>query len=205
MERILIGEYEADELLKPYKQILVESFHKGFSDMLKTQSSLDGGVHVTTHTLTKSIQVWDYSLNWAKKLFEDVDGIKYVELANNSCWFNIHDLLFIRFKKLDESLKPSNHQSKRIELIQSQDGEIPGIPAKPTLADVGYQTDKTFSFLKDIHIVCRTNDVVRWKFNLTENNSHQLYIYENKSDAQDNIESILKIKEEFKRKNRKSV
>ena len=126
-------------------------------------------------------------------------------MANNSCWFNIHDLLFIRFKKLDESLKPSNHQSKRIELIQSQDGEIPGIPAKPTLADVGYIPDETFSSLKDIYIVCRTNEVIRWKFNLSEDSSHQLYIYENKSDARDNIESILKIKEEYKRKNRKSV
>jgi len=200
MERYIIGEDEAREILKPHYSDIWTTFEKGFktySDVHRILKEQDGGIHASLASICKSVQVWNYSLNYGKNLLCP-KGIDYLELSKSSRWFNFDDLIYMRFKKLDDNLRPSNVETDRIKLMHSQ-LQIPGFPDKPTIVSAGYTTDKHFSAINNVFIVCWRNGTIRWRIDLRRENEQQLSFYNNQEKAQSNVKSILKLKEEFKK------
>jgi hypothetical protein len=145
--------------------------------------------------------MWNYTVNWAIQILSQYPEVKHELHSHNSHWFNFHDLIYLRFKKLGDDLRPSNLKTKRISGIGCQ-AEIPGFPNKPTFVEAGYILDKTSSEFQDIYIICWSNDQKVWEINLVKEAGLQLDIFDNEITAKENLKSILKVKEEYKNQNR---
>ena len=108
MKREIIGESAARLLLEPHFESIANSFINAFNDTSKVNAFLrkqNPDIFNETFSLTRSVQMWNYSVNWAREFFKDSKDVEFVEQAYNTRWFNFSDLIFLRFKKFNESLK----------------------------------------------------------------------------------------------------
>jgi len=150
-----------------------------------------------TYPTNRTTQMWNYTVNWAKHILDPYDEVDCMEHPNNSIWFNVNDLIYLRFKKLDKHLKPSNIMTKRMEAVYAQ-AQIEGFPPNPTIVDVGYCVDSTWTNLKNIYFVCWSNGQKLWEIDLLKETGTQLHLFANNETAKENLASLVRIKEHSK-------
>ncbi len=199
MKRDLITELEARELFNPHYEQFVEIFQNSFATYNSMQNYLNtkkGEIFHDLKTVTKSTLIWNYSLSWAKHFFNENEDIKFIQHAKNSHWFCFYDLVYVRFKKLDNSLKPSNVKTKRIIQLYQQ-SQIPGFPYKPTFIEAGYTTNKTMTEINNVYLVCWSQGIKKWYIDLTHEIDHQLVLFESPEDAKKNVQGLIRIRQEF--------
>lgn len=84
-----------------------------------------------------------YMVAAAKKEFDGVPGVQFLEdfgfhLGIDGTGYGIDGLAVCRFKKFDEDGKSRNFPTDRQEALRRNDEDLPGIPKRATIVDVGY-------------------------------------------------------------------
>ncbi|UPK67944.1 hypothetical protein [Chitinophaga filiformis] len=93
--------------------------------------------------------------------------------------------IFVRFKKFNDDMTTSNHQSGQNDDYNNQ-GAIPGLEDEPTLLIAGYRPDRSWTNIRNIYLVCRNGDRVIWQKDLTHEVSQgNLFITPQEQPAQE--------------------
>jgi hypothetical protein len=84
-----------------------------------------------------------YMVEAAKKLFDGTPGVQFLEeygfhLGIDGTACGIDGFAVCRFKKFDEDGKSANFLTRRAEALRRNDEDLPGIPKRATIVDVGY-------------------------------------------------------------------
>jgi hypothetical protein len=187
---------EARAVLDIIHKDLVLSIQNGFEDWLKIRehaNTFEGGA-VNYKPRTKAGIIHDHIEKFVRTTFEGKEGI-LVDNFKGVFGINLHDELFIRFKKMDKEYSVrsfhTNQHSKYMKQFQ-----IEGFPDKPTFLFAGYIPDKTWSSIKGIYLACWIGNVLEWVDEFGKYSTEQTVITfdtENK-DVFKEIERRIKLK-----------
>ena len=146
----LIRELEALDGLDAHLFGLRGIVEGGWDDCLSLFQSLPE-LRVTFTRTTRANVVHDFQIARAAKYAQSTAGVR-LEDRSRLKLLVINDTYAIRFKKLDEDKKPSNHLTDQVRDFRGQ-YQLPGLPPTHNL-EMGYVLDKTQSSIDQVCLVC---------------------------------------------------
>ena len=194
--RTLLTQQEAADLLSPYhKSLIVETFDQALIEVTKT-IDCDLQNSIIHQQKVKPMLFWSYvvhfaSLNSAK--FEDFKPV----IINGVFGLLYHDLLFIRFKKVNDMFLSSNIPTKQSKAFNYQ-YEIDGLANELSILTAAYRINTTWTEFKSINIICRSGENILWNTDLINGNKSKitkLFEVEPNQNVSDNVMQLLKIRE----------
>lgn len=165
----------AHALLNPHYDDLLNAIQKGLNEFALLASPLR--LRARHRTLAGLLN--DCICYEASHIFEGVEGALPYE-DYESWFFLFGEKAALRFKKVGESLQPSNIQTRRQQRIGDQQGELPGVEIA-TVVNVGYKANKLFTEIKSVGLSCFYGDSLLWEIPLAD--AMQAYIFDNDGNA----------------------
>ncbi len=192
MKQILSLE-QAKMVIKPYKEKLYNAIESAFHKHLEVIDFLhNGGLPVKFTKTAKATNIHEFIKAYLKKYFVDRPDIN-IGVINGIFGILIENQVFIRFKKMDKNFFTSNIQTIQTKKYGDQD-EIFGLGPNVTFLYCGYVPDPTFTFIKNIHIVCKHGDSFKWNISVSSS-SEQMELSFDDQGKDVTIISRVKLKE----------
>lgn len=103
----------------------------------------------------------------AIRLFDGMTGV-HLDIIQGLFLVNIEGKFVVRFKKLRRDRRGSNILTGQTMLFNSQQFDLPGIPARPTSLVAGYQLDGLQQHIDARLITCPNISGVAWHIDIGE-------------------------------------
>jgi len=163
---------EADELLSPYYEKIMNCMDKAFNTYISVRKFLsEEEAIVIFKNRTKACVIHDLIKANVTTEFSGIKGITINEwrgvfgiLINNS--------IFIRFKKMNTSLSISNAKTKQNSKFIHQQ-QLEGFPATPTFVYAGYIPDLAWNVINGYHLACFSGGL-NWYYDMQGHSVEQL-------------------------------
>jgi len=167
----LISPDHAHKLFSPHFDDITKCIEHGWAQWQEF-GSIAPQLRVALNNRARAGFVWCHIVEEAKRTFTGVRGIKIVE-ENGLTFFSFEGKAHLRFKKLNQGFRPSNHDSQQQNNIlwqQPLDGiEMP----HATYVDVGYRLDRAGVAIRDVRMVCWRGQYKHFSFHLVESRDEQ--------------------------------
>lgn len=146
---------DAQLILADYNTKIAESIKSGFDDCLGfvTEINKNGKIVEFNKTVLAGM-VHTFIKARIKENFNDIENIETKEF-NRIFGLHINQIIFIRFKKINNDFSTSNIKTKQTQKFERQN-EIDGLPKKSTFLYAGYIPDPTWTSIKNIYIMCKS-------------------------------------------------
>ena len=155
----IMDECQAGDLLSPHYDNVIRSMSMGWNDYHQiTNRSPDECLAFTA--TTRANIVHNNITKHAHRLFSSVEGIICYH-EDKIFTIDFYGKIRLRFKKLDNSLKPSN-----VLTVQQMEFASQTLFGAVTNITAGYRLDQTETFIQDMHLVCWYNDSRFWNIPL---------------------------------------
>jgi hypothetical protein len=159
-DRLLTVE-EAEELLKPYVELLNRCIQHGWDAYQNDYATK----HHLLSARSRATIVFDEIIARAEQEFNGIDGVKFVR-KSNSFMLYIGDKATVRFKKIRKSGRCSNIDTRQQVLFKAQaQFRLPGM-LEGTLLHAGYLLNDIERDIRRKMVVCQLNNRVLWQFEL---------------------------------------
>lgn len=176
---------EAMEILKPYYDEIVEDINGGVQDYLSIREFVNGlGVFVEYENRTKANLIHDHIKARITKRHGQqaiINGPSSKQETEAKKWNGIFALrigegLFIRFKKLNDSMRAAGLATKQHVKYMHQ-ALISGFPDEPTFLFAGYVPNKSWTAIKGIYLACWNGESLEWFDEMGRYHIEQLNIF----------------------------
>lgn len=164
---------EAQRILTPYYDTMVDAIQKGFNAYLNYVSL----AQIEFEPRTKANIIHDYIVKQLQKSFAQQQDA-YASKWNGIFAIKISESLFIRFNKFNKSYQPSITFTKQTKAYFNQ-VSIEGLPERPTLLFAGYKLDEEWESIQNIFITCWEGEKLLWVEDiLNRRSSMQLSLFD---------------------------
>ena len=153
-----ISQFDAESTLKPYIHIFKEVIDLAWNEY-NDLYSVD--LRLIHSARTRSSIVHDLMRHHAIRLFDGMPGV-YLVIIRGLFLVDIEGKVVVRFKKLRRDRRGSNILTGQTMLFNSQQFDLPGIPARPTGLVAGYQLDDLQLHIDARLITCPDASGVAW-------------------------------------------
>ena len=153
---------------------------------------------MSTRPRTKANIMWDYAVDYAIREFDKHHGVRLCK-HQGAIGFLVEDQAFLRFKKLNKKLLSSNYPTNQATSMEGQTWELPEIPESPTVLQIGYQVDDTWTKLVSVNIVCARNKKKLWNIDVLNQLGYTLDLFSSGSGQTDYSLNNFNLKPELKK------
>jgi len=155
----IMDEFQAGDLLSPHYDNVIGSMSMAWNDYHQIIKKAPDECLAFTAT-TRAIIVHNNITKHALRLFDNVENV--ICYPNDNIFtIDFYGKIRLRFKKLDNSLKPNN-----VSTLQQMEFASQTLFGAVTKITAGYRLDQTEMFIKDMHLVCWYNDSIFWNIPL---------------------------------------
>jgi len=157
----LMTEREARSLLEPIHHVLSSCPRRAFSKYMAK-------VRPTTPLPTRRMRanvVHNYMVDEARLMLGADPNITFIEKQNRSL-ISVHNKALLRFKKLDQEMRPRNYPTSEALAFDAQLG-LPGVPDLARLT-IGYALNRDEADIDGVYVLLTTDRKVQWMYSLDE-------------------------------------
>lgn len=184
---------ECGKILISYKSQICEVYESAIQDFVEYLDFNQKRPYAHIHqTVCKTTMVWNYAISHAQRVFQGLPNVN-VGFFNNNFGVIINQIIFLRFKKVDQYLNPHNYPTQQ-QIILSNGGQIEGFPISPMILVAGYIPDPTFSSVNGIYIVNKKGQNTVWSINLKNDDYQTGDIFEPEIPIDLDGEPLIRIK-----------
>lgn len=161
----LFSEGNADLVLNPYYQAIINFFFGAWSDWER----LPEKTRAQLSPRARANLMYDFVLFRAKAHFNKTREVDFIE-KRGLFMFGIKGQVLFRFKKLDRSGKYSNIPTQQ-QIQLSLQRDLPGLPGKAALVVIGYQLNRLQTEIQAILVTYQNGVQDKWVYPLDNDQS----------------------------------
>ena len=160
-----ISQNEAQAILSRLQDSIVETVYGAWDKLVREVLPL---FPLCTIRFRRNA-MYDLMIQKARPLFQDVRGVRLIETRRGRILLTIDtpdSHLILRFKKVDNHLKPANYPTQESLAFNDQEPNLPGIPHGVRLT-VGYLMNTDDTELQGVYIICSKGNYIYWEYPIT--------------------------------------